>query len=137
METRAARTVEADVLALTGDTRTRRYDAVVGEEPLELRLQRRDGAQTLAVTMRTPGNDFELAAGFLYGEGVVTQVSEIAELRYCLDSALDAEQRYNIVTIELRAALDGSRLARFERHFSGPGSDLIPRPAEPHPGRGP
>ena len=118
METRTARTVETDVLALRGDERTRRHDAVVGEEPLELRLQRGGTAQTLAVTMRTPGNDFELAAGFLHSEGVIADRDEIAELTYCLDSAVDPEQRYNIVTIELRAALDASRLARFERHFT-------------------
>jgi len=68
--------------------------------------------------MRTPGNDFDLAAGFLYGEGIVTSRGEIAELTYCLDSAIDADQRYNIVTIELRASLDAARLARFERHFT-------------------
>jgi len=118
METRTARTVETEVLALTGGVRTPRHDAVVGEEPLEMRLARRDAAQTLAVTMRTPGNDFELAAGFLYSEGIVANPGEIAELTYCLDSALDPEQRYNVVTIELRAALDASRLARFERHFT-------------------
>lgn len=118
METRTARTVETDVLALRADERTRRHDAVVGEEPLELRLQRGGPAQTLAVTMRTPGNDFELAAGFLHSEGVIADRGEIAELTYCLDSAVDPEQRYNIVTIELRAALDASRLARFERHFT-------------------
>jgi FdhD protein len=118
METRTARTVETDVLALRGDERTRRHDAVVGEEPLELRLQRGGTAQTLAVTMRTPGNDFELAAGFLHSEGVIADRDEIAELTYCLDSAVDPEQRYNIVTIELRAALDASQLARFERHFT-------------------
>lgn len=116
--TRTARTVETDVLSLTGDARTQRHDAVVGEEPLELRLQRGGTAQTLAVTMRTPGNDFELAAGFLHSEGIVADRGEIAELTYCLDSSLDAEQRYNVVTIELRTALDDARLARFERHFT-------------------
>jgi FdhD protein len=118
MESRAARTVETDVLALTGETRTRRHDAVVGEEPLELRLQQGGSAQTLAVTMRTPGNDFELAAGFLYSEGIVADRGDIAELTYCLDAALDPEQRYNVVTIALRAPLDAQRLARFERHFT-------------------
>jgi len=118
METRKARTVEIDVLALAGDARTRRDDAIVGEEPLELRLARAGTAQTLAVTMRTPGNDFELAAGFLYSEGIVANRSEVAELTYCLDSGADPEQRYNVVTIELRTALDAARLERFERHFT-------------------
>ncbi|MBV9333899.1 MAG: formate dehydrogenase accessory sulfurtransferase FdhD [Candidatus Eremiobacteraeota bacterium] len=117
METRTARTVETEVLALSRDLRTRRHDAIVGEEPLELRLQRGGSAQTLAVTMRTPGNDFELAAGFLYGEGIVANRGEIAELTYCLDSSLDPEQRYNVVTIDVRGALSAARAARFERHF--------------------
>ena len=116
--TRTARTVETDVLSLIGNERTRRHDAVVGEEPLELRLQRGGAAQTLAVTMRTPGNDFELAGGFLMSEGIVADRGEIAELTYCLDASLDAEQRYNVVTIELRTAPDDARLARFERHFT-------------------
>jgi len=106
------------VLALAGDIRTRRHDAIVGEEPLELRLARGDSTQTLAITMRTPGNDFELAAGFLHGEGIIANRAEIAELTYCVDPALDPDQRYNVVTIELRAALDAARLARFERHFT-------------------
>jgi FdhD protein len=118
MEARAARTVDTEVLALEGDARTRSHDALVGEEPLELRLSRRAGPQTLAVTMRTPGNDFELAAGFLYSEGIVANRGDIAELTYCLDPALDPDQRYNIVTIELRAALGAAQLERFERHFT-------------------
>jgi FdhD protein len=118
METRTARAVETEVLALTGSSRARRYDSVVGEEPLELRIKLGSTTQTLAVTMRTPGNDFDLAAGFLYSEGFIANRGEIAELTYCLDSAIDPDQRYNIVTIELRSAPDAGRLARFERHFT-------------------
>jgi len=115
--TRAGRSVEVDVLALDGDSRTRKQDDVVGEEPLELRLAAGDTARTLAVTMRTPGNDFELAAGFAYNEAIVRDRDEIAGLTYCVDPAIDPEQRYNIVTIELRASTFAANLARFERHF--------------------
>jgi FdhD protein len=68
--------------------------------------------------MRTPGNDFELAAGFVCSEGIVRDRDEIAEITYCLDSAVEPEQRYNIVTIELRASVILPNLARFERHFA-------------------
>jgi FdhD protein len=64
---------------------------------MELRL----GARRLAVTMRTPGADFELAAGLLHGEGIVRSVDDIAAIRYCVDPLLDEEQRYNVVTVDL------------------------------------
>lgn len=116
--TRAGRSVAADVIALDGAERARKHDEVVGEEPLELRLSDGRATSTLAVTMRTPGNDFELAAGFAYSEGIVRARDEIAGLTYCLDSAVDPEQRYNIVTIELAGATRARDLARFERHFT-------------------
>lgn len=118
MHTRTGRTVETDVVALTGDARARKHDEVVGEEPLELRLTGDGTTRTLAVTMRTPGNDFELAAGFIYGEGIVRSHDDIAELTYCLDASVDPEQRYNIVSIELRAGRAPADLDRFERHFA-------------------
>jgi FdhD protein len=118
MNTRTGRTVETEVLALTGDTRARKHDEVVGEEPLELRLTGDGQTRTLAVTMRTPGNDFELAAGFIYGEGIVATRDDITELTYCLDTSVDPEQRYNIVSIELRAGRAPADLDRFERHFA-------------------
>ncbi|HEV3092596.1 MAG TPA: formate dehydrogenase accessory sulfurtransferase FdhD [Candidatus Cybelea sp.] len=116
--TRPGRSVEADVLALEGESRSRKTDAVVTEEPLELRLSDGTVSRTLALTMRTPGNDFELAAGFLYDEGIVTSRDDFAEITYCLDPVLDPDQRYNVVTIESRRRLDDATLARFERHFT-------------------
>jgi FdhD protein len=92
----------------------RRSDDLTTEEPLEIRLVAGRERRSLAVTMRTPGNDFELAAGFLYGEGVIANRDEIARMRYCVDAA--DEQRYNIVNVELRRdALPD--LERLERHF--------------------
>ena len=75
-----------------------------------------DATRTLAITMRTPGNDFELAAGFLYDEAIVRARDEIATIDYCIDPAIDPDQRYNIVNVELRTAL--ADFARFERHFT-------------------
>jgi FdhD protein len=60
--------------------------------------------EPLAVTMRTPGHDFELAAGFCVTEGVVTDLGEILRVAYCVDAPV--EQHYNVVTVELRSAVD-------------------------------
>jgi FdhD protein len=116
--TRTGRTAGVEVVALDGDARRRKHDEVAGEEPLELRLTAGEATRTLAVTMRTPGNDFELAAGFVFSESIVRSRAEIVELTYCLDPALDPAQRYNVVTIELRSNLTPAKLARFERHFT-------------------
>jgi FdhD protein len=116
--TRTGRTAGVEVVALDGDTRRRKHDEAAGEEPLELRLAAGEATRTLAVTMRTPGNDFELAAGFVFSESIVRSRGEIAELTYCLDPALDPAQRYNVVTVELRSNSGPANLARFERHFT-------------------
>ncbi len=84
---------------------------------MEIRLAAGHQRRTVAVTMRTPGHDFELAAGFLFGEGVISSRRDIARIVYCLDPELDAEQRYNVVTVELRAR-QLPDLAPLERHFT-------------------
>ncbi len=76
-------------------------DLLATEEPMEIRIRHGHDVQPIAVTMRTPGADFELAAGFLFAEGLIESRHEIARIEYCLDCE-DAEQRYNIVTAVLR-----------------------------------
>ena len=93
-----------------------RPDSLATEEPMEIRLLSGGARQTVAVTMRTPGADFELAAGFLYGEGLVKTPEDIAKISYCVDSDLDTEQQYNIVNVELRAGREYD-LRPLERHF--------------------
>ena len=93
-----------------------RPDTLATEEPMEIRLLTSGGTQTVAVTMRTPGADFELAAGFLYGEGIVKSTDDIAKISYCVDSDLDAAQQYNIVNVELRGGREYD-LRPLERHF--------------------
>ncbi|MEA2638869.1 MAG: FdhD protein [Chloroflexota bacterium] len=91
-------------------------DVVATEEPLEIRIvPERDGGlltQRISVTMRTPGNDFELAAGFLFTEGIVTSREAIAGISYCVDVP-DAQQ-YNVVNVALApgVAFDAERLQR-------------------------
>jgi len=98
-----------------GHARTR-PDSLATEEPMEIRLVSGDFKRTVAVTMRTPGADFELAAGFLYGEGIVSSPDDILKMSYCVSADLDVEQQYNIVNVELRGGRDYD-LSPLERHF--------------------
>ncbi|MBF1989420.1 formate dehydrogenase accessory sulfurtransferase FdhD [Fischerella thermalis] len=91
-----------------------RSDYITTEEPLEIRL--RSPRRTIAITMRTPGADFELAAGFLYTEGVISNRQDIQRLSYCVDAEIDGEQRFNIANVELREDLH-LNLQPLERHF--------------------
>ncbi len=93
-----------------------RSDALATEEPMEVRLVTGEKTQTVAVTMRTPGADFELAAGFLYGEGIVGSQDDIRKISYCVDPEVDAEQQYNIVNVTLRGDREYD-LRTLERHF--------------------
>jgi FdhD protein len=91
-------------------------DILAAEEPLEIRLLWEEAGQIvrkpIAVTMRTPGDDFELAAGFLYGEGIIAGQEDLVDVSYCTDE--DEDQRLNIVNVTLRPGLtfDASRLER-------------------------
>lgn len=86
------------------------------EEPLEIRLLAGGEVRTLAVTMRTPGADFELAAGFLYAEGVIASKAEVKGLSYCVDREVGEEQRFNIVNVALRSPVMPD-VSTLERHF--------------------
>ena len=100
-------------------------DWVTIEEPLEIRLalpgvsQGPDrpatpaGVRSIAVTMRTPGEDFELAAGFLATEGVVRRRDDIRQITYCRSGR--GAQEYNVVEVRLRSA-QGVDLARLSRN---------------------
>ncbi len=94
----------AKVWTLDGETEVRRRDSVVTEEPLEIRLSAGGRTQTVAVTMRTPGHDFELATGFLHAEGLLPGVPH--QVSYCADVER-ADQKFNVVTVET----DGPALA--------------------------
>lgn len=78
-----------------------RADTLVAEEPLEIRLN----GKPLAITMRTPGDDFALAVGFLVSEGVLGSASDVAAVTYCEGAAEDGTNTYNVVNVRLAAGV--------------------------------
>ena len=101
----ATSTAHAKVVAVQEGRRQTRRDSLAVEEPMEIRV----GGYSIAVTMRTPGHDFELAAGFLFAEGVIAGRADIRQIRYCADP-----QNYNVVTADLKptAKFDPRKLTR-------------------------
>jgi FdhD protein len=104
-----ARSRATDVKVVTVNAEGRsgsKPDFVVTEEPMEIRA----GApgqepESVSVTMRTPGHDFELAVGFLFTEGMIAVPSDVATVKYCELNG-EEEQKYNIVTVGLTRAFD-------------------------------
>ncbi|MDV7990838.1 formate dehydrogenase accessory sulfurtransferase FdhD [Rhodococcus sp. IEGM 1374] len=94
-------TTRRPVVRLRGEHRVERPDTLVVEEPLELRV---NGA-ALAVTMRTPGHDVELAHGFLLTEGVIASGADIAAARYCDGVDDDGANTYNVLDVTLAAGV--------------------------------
>ncbi len=105
------RPVEQVVMREGEAVRRTRRDVLATEEPLEIRIVPLEELSTeedsgeamhpIAVTMRTPGADFELAAGFLFGEGLIASSQHITAIRYCVDPAVDGAQQYNVVNVFL------------------------------------
>lgn len=81
-------------------------DRVAREEPLEIRVN----GSAVAVTMRTPGHDAELAAGFLLTEGILVSSEAILEIAHCAN--LDRSAAGNVLEVRLRGSIDLSRLTR-------------------------
>jgi FdhD protein len=94
-------TARAAVLRLDGSASVGARDSVAAEEPLEIRV----GGKQVAVTMRTPGDDFDLVAGFLLSEGAVRGREHLTRMRYCTDNRHgdDGHEHdpYNIVEVDL------------------------------------
>ncbi len=109
------------------DRVVRERDMLAVEEPLEIRVASDAGVHQVGVIMRTPGEDFELAAGFLFCEGLLCSWEQVGEIRYCCDDcddpsvqgggrvgAMGEAARYNIVTVHLRPGVtfDAARIRR-------------------------
>ncbi|GES15927.1 formate dehydrogenase accessory sulfurtransferase FdhD [Acrocarpospora macrocephala] len=101
------------VRQVSGNIAKDRRDDLATEEPLEIRVLAGGVSRTVAITMRTPGADFELAAGFLHGEGLV-KPGDIQAIGYCTDDDVLPEARYNTVSVRLPQLPD---IPHLERHF--------------------
>jgi formate dehydrogenase family accessory protein FdhD len=119
------RVMEVRVIHWQEESAAERQDYLAVEEPLEIRIQHR----SLAVIMRTPGHDKELALGFLLSEGVITAANDVSELSNDCDS--DGLPLENVINVTLRpersATVTGQAecstqavpaTASFERHFA-------------------
>ena len=91
-------TVRRKITRLTvGQPPIRREDVLAVEEPLEMRVNGR----SLAVTMRTPGHDVDLAAGFLVSEGIISAGEHLATARYCAGATAEGVNTYNVLDLRL------------------------------------
>jgi FdhD protein len=90
-------TVRRPVLRISAAGERKRLDSLAAEEPLEIRVN----GTPLAVTMRTPGHDVELAHGFLLTEGVLTTAADVHTARYCDSLDDDGRNTYNVLDVAL------------------------------------
>jgi FdhD protein len=114
-ETEGGRAVRVPITEIQQGGREERDDEAVTEEPLEIRVAEAPPSRVttrVAVTLRTPGEDFELAAGFLVAEGLLHERREVARISYCTDPA--EPQRHNVVQVLLAPGVgfDAERLRR-------------------------
>ncbi len=94
-------TARRPVLRIDADRSVSRPDTLVVEEPLEIRV----AGRPLVVTMRTPGDDMDLAAGFLVSEGVVSTGPHVRAMRYCAGATDEGVNTYNVLDVELDPAV--------------------------------
>jgi FdhD protein len=100
------------VVTVEDGKRRRHADRLATEEPMEIRVEGPGMEQrNVAVTMRTPGNDFELAVGFLHTEGIISGAADVSTVRYC--AVPREEQHYNVVSVAVTRTLE----ALPERNF--------------------
>lgn len=106
------------ILKVRSGRRESAEDHLATEEPMEIRITYNGGAgsaqTSISVTMRTPGEDFDLAAGFLFSEGIISSRHDIVDIAYCTDTETPQEQ--NVVTVTLAPDVEFD-LDRVRRNF--------------------
>ncbi|MEV5409385.1 formate dehydrogenase accessory sulfurtransferase FdhD [Thermopolyspora sp. NPDC052614] len=105
-------TVQRKVMRVRGAGVSHRVDALAAEEPLEIRVNGRP----VTITMRTPGHDFDLAAGFLVSEGVIGSADDIIAMRYCAGAVEDGMNTYNVLDLSLAPGVEPPDTS-LERNF--------------------
>lgn len=93
--------VKQKVWVARGGRLKREKTVVAREMPFEIQVRAGREMQSVANILRTPGNDYELAAGLLFAEGYLDDKQEFSHMTYCLDDA--TRQEYNLLTVSLRA----------------------------------
>jgi len=108
----------ANIKAMRNQNIESKADVLVVEEPLEIRLRFGPALDRneikLAITMRTPGNDFELVRGFLFSEGIIHSAIDILSIKYCINTKETEEN--NIIKIELAESVVLNE-QQFKRNF--------------------
>ena len=115
----AASSYAVDISKVVDGRLAEQHDEVAVEEPLEMRLAYSTpegrAMRSISITMRTPGHDNELAAGFLFGESIIRQPGDIAAIETCGPPAPDSGN-HNVVRVELGPDVEVD-IGRLQRHF--------------------
>ena len=116
---RGVGTAQVAVYAYGGDNEQSRSDTIAVEEPMEIRIQsgadKQRRVRSICVTMRTPGQDFELALGFLHGEGLITHKNQVVGISFC-GPAAPGKPQSNIIRVELSNEIELD-LVKLQRNF--------------------
>ncbi|HVS93231.1 MAG TPA: formate dehydrogenase accessory sulfurtransferase FdhD [Mucilaginibacter sp.] len=110
--------IQVPIIRVIDDEPVKRFDALAVEEPLEIRLEygpeENRQVKNVSVTMRTPGNDAELAAGFLFTEGIIRTKEDIFSAGHCFTAC--NENKENVIEVKLKEDVTPN-LSNTERNF--------------------